>query len=753
MPDKKFAPFCSIVNDETFTLYRVLDNDKNIIINNDYYKPDIVLKGKYINRDEILITIEDYKYPFTLNNNKRTVVETSHCMFIIDYNKIMTKLKRVLINLRVVNEILNYTIKTPSGVNGVKDTRPFTIKVLLKILRYFQSGYKPNYITYDIRNLISNPQEFLTEHIQFIRFSTLYWTLKKEDINNILSDKPNLCFLWTIDYFLNQNDKIYFNRRELNERMSKEFYIYEFQDDKNMMLYEDLVWNEFTKEVIIDDKSYRTLSILLKQELFINSTINTLSQTPVNQCPEIKILQAIEQYETSKSFNLNVEQKQAVIKTINNNFSVINGGAGTGKSTIVECIIFVLLMLKEIKNENQMFITAHTGCAYLNLYRALKLAGYGKINGGTVMKLLNSSSLHETFVKCKIVFIDEVSMVGNKIFYKLLGLINEINIKVVLIGDHNQLPSIEFGCILNNIETYSTKIPKTTLTVSNRQKSSSKLYQTISKVVNGVELEDTDFNNTDIILINETTPPSNIIETYGLTTENSKILSYFNNPNSFLKYGEKPKQIDITKLNQLYQKHYLKELEEGKIEEFNIRDIVIRKKNIYSKNTEFLADDEDLNIFASGEGLNLLTPEDRKKMVKPSSTERLKLLASGECLKIIKIDTKEYTLLNEDGETTITELKKNFNFNYDLGYCSSIHKSQGSQYDNVVVYLEHRGYKIGWDKVSLYTAITRAKKRCIIVGTLYNTNAFINRDFSKRLSVICMEQIGEYEFKSLMLKV
>ena len=720
MPDKKFAPFCSIVNDKTFTLYRVLDNDKNIIINNDYYKPDIVLKGEYINRDEILITIEDYKYPFTLNNNKRTVVETSHCMFIIDYNKIMRTQQKVLINLRDVNEILNYKVETPSGKNWVKDTHPFTIKVLLKILRYFQTGYNPNYITYDIRNLISNPQEFLTEHIQFIRFATLYWTLKKEDINNILSDKPNLCFLWTIDYFLNQNDKIYFNRRELNEIMSKEFYIYEFQDDKNMMLYEDLVWNEFTKEVIIDDKSYRTLSILLKQELFINSTINTLSQTPVNQCPEIKILQAIEQYETSKSFNLNVEQKQAVIKTINNNFSVINGGAGTGKSTIVECIIFVLLMLKEIKNENQMFITAHTGCAYLNLYRALDMAEYGNINGGTIMKLLNASSLHETFVKCKIVFIDEVSMVGNKIFYKLLGLINKINIKVVLIGDHNQLPSIEFGCILNNIETYSTKIPKTTLTVSNRQKSSSKLYQTISKVVNGVELEETDFNNTDIILINETTPPSNIIETYGLTTENSKILSYFNNPNSFLKYGEKPKQIDITKLNQLYQKHYLKELE---IEEFNIGDIVIRKKNIYSKNTEFLA-----------------------------STERLKLLASGECLKIIKIEPKEYTLLNEDGETII-ELKKNFNFNYDLGYCSSIHKSQGSQYDNVVVYLEHRGYKIGWDKVSLYTAITRAKKRCVIVGTLYNTNAFINRDFSKRLSVICMEQIGEYEFKSLMLKV
>ena len=102
----------------------------------------------------------------------------------------------------------------------------------------------------------------------------------------------------------------------------------------------------------------------------------------------------------------------------------------------------------------------------------------------------------------------------------------------------------------------------------------------------------------------------------------------------------------------------------------------------------------------------------------------------------------QYTSAEDKEEKiSIYELYENF----VLAYCLTVHKSQGSQYDNVIIFID-KNQSI-WDKTALYTAISRAKSRCFIVSCCAD---FIktqnnNKRVSDKISLLLKES-DNYEF-------
>jgi hypothetical protein len=92
---------------------------------------------------------------------------------------------------------------------------------------------------------------------------------------------------------------------------------------------------------VIDGKQYKTTEYLLNVEKQMTDMMMEMFYDKKYNISQIKILELVGQFETIKKFTLSEEQKLAVVNSISNKFYIINGFPGTGKSTIVECILFV----------------------------------------------------------------------------------------------------------------------------------------------------------------------------------------------------------------------------------------------------------------------------------------------------------------------------------------------------------------------------------------------------------------------------
>jgi hypothetical protein len=178
------------------------------------------------------------------------------------------------------------------------------------------------------------------------------------------------------------------------------------------------------------------------------------------------------QREINKSFRMNNQQKTAIHSVIQNNFTLMTGYPGTGKSDVVKCLCYVLLKLYGF-NEDDIALCAPTGKAATKLEYEEKGKDEHKnihIIPQTVHKLIKykdnsidgddwdyeydqEEDTLKTFLKKKIIVVDEVSMLGYKICCKLLSKINVHSTKIFFIGDRHQLPSVDYGQLLYCLTT------------------------------------------------------------------------------------------------------------------------------------------------------------------------------------------------------------------------------------------------------------------------------------------------------------
>lgn len=378
----------------------------------------------------------------------------------------------------------------------------------------------------------------------------------------------------------------------------------------------------------------------------------------------------IEKWEEMKSeelgftVKLHEQQKEAVYGIVNNSLFLLTGGPGTGKTFVLECAIFVLECLRP---GIDIHLTAPTGKA------AVRMTESTKRFARTIHSELkiNTESMKHINFEGDVLIVDEISMLDMRTSYLLALSIYNLQ-HVIFVGDPDQLPSVDLGATIRDLIA-SDVIPYVGLTKTYRQANESALFCNIIKVKNGDPNLVSDKEEFEIFDVKDDCKKQLIdlymkeVQTYGI--ENVVCLL------PYRKSGE----LCSNKINKLIQakvnpkapgKPFMQTVVDGEPFIFNQNDIVMQLIN----RSECANGDVGTVIYAS------------------YSTLKVKY-ATGVIVR--------YT--NKEASTQLT-----------LAYSMSINKSQGSEYKSVVMGITTAHAQM-LQRNLLYTGITRAKKRCVLV--------------------------------------
>ena len=432
----------------------------------------------------------------------------------------------------------------------------------------------------------------------------------------------------------------------------------------------------------------------------------------LKQSKNIKKIKDFEKKFKQKEKNINIvlsEKQKEAIKAVNdNNVCIITGGPGTGKTTIIKFIIELY------KNEGKkVVLCAPTGRA------AKRMSEATGEDATTIHRLLSLGKMEETLglervdyqiapIDSDIIIIDEMSMVDVFLMnYILKGLY--IGTKLVLVGDINQLPSVGPGNVLKDIIN-SGEIEVIELNEIFRQAAQSQIIVNPYKVNNGESFLETPKEELkdklqDFFFINEPSMTKMLEDVISLCSGRLK------------KYGNYDffKDIQVltpTKRGKLGTKELNKELQK----------VLNQNKKTEKKHGErtFLVGDRVMQI---KNNYDIYWEKGNK--------ENGTGIFNGELGTISKIDdiTKQIEIKFDDEKTAWYEYNELEQLEHS--YSITIHKSQGSEFDVVIMCLPPVAPML-LTRNLLYTGITRARKLLIVLGTKKTVEYMIQNTETKK---------------------
>jgi len=381
-------------------------------------------------------------------------------------------------------------------------------------------------------------------------------------------------------------------------------------------------------------------------------------------------------------FKYDQTQREALIAFANAEFYLLSGGPGTGKTTVLKGIVKLFQKLEAARLED-IAVAAPTGRAAARINEidaSLKAKTIHKLLKATDNGMFDVTATNP--LEEKLIIIDESSMIENKLFARLLEACPMAQ-KIVFIGDENQLPSVGYGEVFANLLAVKG-IPKTQLQKVHRQKEGNGIITLAYKILNNEvhELEDLNLPNVttrfdrgdDLDAIDE-------IFTNALTT-NPDVLQ-FQVITSFYKGA-----LGINNVNKSLQATYQVEVLKHPLDD--VSRAVVRKDSSFYEHDKVmhLVNDTALGLSNGDVG----------------AIEQI-------VLKNQKLDYAQVRFNDELKKLTSDNFK-----NLTLSYGCSVHKTQGSEYQQVVFAVEAGLHPFFLNKKLIYTAITRAKQNLYLVG-------------------------------------
>lgn len=405
-----------------------------------------------------------------------------------------------------------------------------------------------------------------------------------------------------------------------------------------------------------------------------------------------KLDDVILEIEENKHIKYNDEQKNAIVSSLKKNFLIITGGPGTGKTTIVSTIIELYRRVHNLSYDglvNEMVLLAPTGRASKrltekSLFPASTIHSFLKWNKETDRFAVNEFNKSDA----KIVIIDEASMIDVVLFSSLLkGLRNDT--RIIMVGDYDQLPSVGPGQLLKDL-IESDVLPVVSLKELYRQGEDSSIISLAHDVNLGVVNEGLFNVNDDLEFISAT----NVMDPLSKIAEKYKKVSY----------------MDFQVLVPMYK---------------GINGI----DNI-NKNLQFIFNPPARNKKEIVVGDVIYREKDKILELVNMPDERI---YNGDIGVITRIDNKDIIIDFDTSQVRFTPANYN---KFKHGYAISIHKSQGSEFDTVVVPIFKTYNKMLYRKL-YYTAITRAKKKLIMIGDMSSLeSASLNNNQDIRMTTI-----------------
>ena len=425
-----------------------------------------------------------------------------------------------------------------------------------------------------------------------------------------------------------------------------------------------------------------------------------------------KILKKIE---ANSEIELSQKQKQAISLVNENNVTIITGGPGTGKTTIIKTIIDIYgekgkkVVLCAPTGRAAKRMTETTGKEASTLHRLLEI---GKINEDNLYQ--NTDNDYQGApIDADIIIVDEVSMVDMFLMNYLLKCIYQ-GTKLILVGDEDQLPSVGPGSILKDF-IHSGKIETIRLDKIFRQAAKSQIILNAHRVNNGEK-----FLTKENKEMEETEPDFFFIKEYSQEKMLSQVVSLCTG--RLKKYGN----YDFFQNIQV-----LTPTKKGMLGTKELNKILQQELN---PNTLNLPEKQSLGaVFRPGDRIMQIKNnyDIYWERVKEEKKEIGSGVFNGEIGTILEIDEKEKQVKIEFDDEKIAWYEFSELDQIEHSYCITIHKAQGSEFD-VVIMVIPKASPMLLTKNLLYTGITRAKKLLIIVGNETVVNFMIENVDSKK---------------------
>ncbi|HCG3018925.1 TPA: ATP-dependent RecD-like DNA helicase [Clostridium perfringens] len=426
-------------------------------------------------------------------------------------------------------------------------------------------------------------------------------------------------------------------------------------------------------------------------ELGITNRILTLAISNFQDI-SVDVDHLILQFEKKNNITFAESQKDAIISAFQNGIEIITGGPGTGKTTIIKCIIEIFetcglkVLLGAPTGRAAKRMSESTGKEATTIHRMLDMGVFEKEESVFV------TNAEEHSLEADVVIIDEASMIDITLMNALLKSI-KVGTRLIIVGDVDQLPSVGAGNVLNDfIESGFTKVVR--LKEIFRQGKESMIVVNAHKINKG-EMPKLNEKGTDFFFIRNDIQEG-ILNTI-IDLINTR-LPKFNSNWDKLKSIQvlvpmKKGVLGVTNLNERIQnvlnpKAPYKKEKEFRSMVFREGDKVMQIKNNYSLKWTRIAgkgEHEGSGVFNGDMGF----------------------------IESIDLEGKKLAIIFDDERRVI------YDFMYldelDLAYAITIHKSQGSEFP-VVIIPAYMGAPLLMNRNLLYTGITRAKEMVVVVG-------------------------------------
>ena len=368
-------------------------------------------------------------------------------------------------------------------------------------------------------------------------------------------------------------------------------------------------------------------------------------------------------------------QKQAIDAMFDHPLTIMTGGPGTGKTTVVNAMVH---LFAKMYPSSVILCAAPTGRA------AKRLAELTGTSASTIHSILKWDLETNTFgrngddpIQADLLIVDEFSMVDSWLFYNLMKACANVR-RICIIGDENQLPSVGPGCVLRDMIA-SECFPVVRLKHIYRQKEGSGVIA-LAHDINEGEIEET-YNDVRMYEIRREAIRSSVLSIVqeavnkGWSLDDIQVLSPM---------YQGAAGIDV--LNNALQDYF--NPSDGFKNEVKIGYHVFREGDKILQ----LKNQPDDNVFNGDIG------------------------TLAEIIDAKHSESRKTTLICDFDGTYVEYNQDNWN-NISLAYCISVHKSQGSEYP-IVIFPVTWQMSIMLQRRLIYTAVTRAKKAMIVLGEL-----------------------------------
>lgn len=429
---------------------------------------------------------------------------------------------------------------------------------------------------------------------------------------------------------------------------------------------------------------------------------------------DINIDGELDRFEAENGIKLHSKQREAVALAINRGTVVLTGGPGTGKTTIIKCILYLMrarnlrVLLAAPTGRAGKRLSEATGCEAKTIHRLL---GMDFSSGKPSFKFGELNNL-----ETDVVIVDEISMADIYIFNALLKAMPQ-GARLVLVGDKDQLPSVSAGNILADVIN-SGILPTIVLTEIYRQEANSLIVINAHRINRG-EMPIINNSSKDFFVINTEESEQQIQTVISLLTHRLPV--YF---------GCSPRDIQV-----------LAPIKKGVSGVTNINQCI--QNAINPKGKEVV-----INGVIFREGDKVMQTTNNYNLCWQRDNEEGEGVFNGEAGYIISIGKDEMVVEFDDGKTaTYTHENRD---ELILAYAVSVHKSQGSEFKAVILVLSPAGYMLN-NRNLLYTAVTRAREAVVLVGSVGIIKRMVANNHIEERHSLLKEFIWENQRKTKLL--